>query len=54
MKAYTIYSAQTGTKFGEFAAANEQAALDLFAQSYGYANRSAMWKAGAFEYASAA
>lgn len=53
-KVFQVYSAQTGIVFGDVQATSEQAAVDQFAQQKGYADRHAMWKAGRFEYVSAA
>lgn len=53
MSNYQLYSAQTGSFFGQVQAASESDAVDKFAQARGHANRQAMWKAGSFEYVSA-
>lgn len=42
---FTIYSAQTGDRFGEVIAADEASALDSFARARGHADRLAMWGA---------
>ncbi len=52
-RTYQLYSAQTGSLFGTIQALDEGGAVDQFARDRGYANRDAMWKAGAWEYISA-
>ena len=54
MKTFHLYSAQTGSSFGKVQAASETDALNQFAKSHGYESVQAMWKAGRFEYVSAA
>lgn len=54
MRTFQLYSAQTGELFGTVQASSEGDAIDIFARRYGFENRAAMWKAGRFEYISAA
>jgi hypothetical protein len=53
MKTFEIYSAQTGSVFGNVQASDKTDALNKFAQSFGHKDARAMWDAGRFEYASA-
>lgn len=50
---YQLYSAQTGSSFGQVQATSEADALDRFSQRYGFQSAKAMWAAGQFEYVSA-
>lgn len=54
MKTFTLYSAQTGSTFGAVQATSEMDALNQFARRQGFESAQAMWRAGRFEYVSAA
>lgn len=54
MKTFHLYSAQTGSSFGTVQATSETDALNQFARRHGFESSQAMWKAGRFEYVSAA